>query len=399
MAESALDLYKLASQQLADKNASNPLYALSGGVQKGIDQEEAQRQQVRQLQLANQVKLQQDQAEFEQRRKQIDIMNATQNTNKPVINTIFGRATRNIDNPTYADTKVIKVPPANAAMSLVSGAYGTVNGTPIPEMANTTVEQGRTQDLYSSATQTAPQSQGEPRYSMGIDGKIKDNQDDIEKLKLEAAKVGVDGTGMSRATIIKSIADKQATANSDTVPEGFEVVGYNAKGNPIKRKITVSPTLQRQKNKDYSELQTTIEENKARRQTIEEADQALKDIPKGLIGKAELSYLDQFDPNNPILEKVQKVKAALTDAQLLYTARTKGAISDREMELFQAAAANNDFNSTPRIRAVFTKLLRFIDADERAKINSYKENYNEDVQTNSTTSGTTSSGNTFRKVQ
>jgi hypothetical protein len=84
------------------------------------------------------------------------------------------------------------------------------------------------------------------------------------------------------------------------------------------------------------------------------------------------------DPNNPMLGKWQVIKGVLTDAQLMNTAKTKGAISDKEMALFATAAANDDIASLPRMLPVFDKLMAFMDAEEKAKKESFKKIYRED---------------------
>ncbi len=85
------------------------------------------------------------------------------------------------------------------------------------------------------------------------------------------------------------------------------------------------------------------------------------------------------DPNNPLFRDWQKVKMVLTDAQLMYTAKTKGAISDREMELFSKAAANDDIALKPAIIPVLNKMRKFLEAENRTKVRTYQKLYGEDA--------------------
>ena len=141
---------------------------------------------------------------------------------------------------------------------------------------------------------------------------------------------------------------------------------------------TLSPSQQIQKNKLISSIYSQIEGNKVKREQIAQAKDSLTRLPKGKIGGMYSNLISQFDPENPIAADWQKVKSVLTDAQLLFTARTKGAISDREMELFSKAAANDDMASVARMSPVLDRLQSFIDAEQNAAVNSFSEIYGED---------------------
>lgn len=135
---------------------------------------------------------------------------------------------------------------------------------------------------------------------------------------------------------------------------------------------------QNQKDKRTEDLITTIETNNVKREMLSKAQKSLSKIPTGLLGSIKVKMLNSYDPNNPLLGDWQNVKAVLTDAQLMNTAKTKGAISDREMELFSKAAANDDVQSIARIKPVLEKLSKFMDAEEHSKMNSFKKIYGED---------------------
>lgn len=118
--------------------------------------------------------------------------------------------------------------------------------------------------------------------------------------------------------------------------------------------------------------------NSVKKQAIEDAREAAKNITGGLYGQIQRNLLGKFKPNDKQLGEWQKIKMVLTDAQLLNTAKTKGAISDKEMELFAKAAANDDIGSISAMSPVFDRLMSFMEADEKAKINAYKKSYGED---------------------
>jgi len=142
--------------------------------------------------------------------------------------------------------------------------------------------------------------------------------------------------------------------------------------------MELSPTLQRMKDKRLEDVVSTIETNNVRRSAIQEAYDAAKKINSGLYGKVKRGMLKNIKPDSPLLGDWQKIKMVLTDAQLTYTAKTKGAISDREMALFADAAANDDLFNMPAIMPVFKKLLNFINAEEKGKATTYKKLYKED---------------------
>lgn len=132
------------------------------------------------------------------------------------------------------------------------------------------------------------------------------------------------------------------------------------------------------KDKMTNEIFETVEINNQKRKLIDEAESVLPNLPTGLIGSWEMKFKDISGKPDKKLEDWQKVKAVLTDAQLLNTAKTKGAISDKEMDLFAQAAANGSIQSVSKITPVLKKLRGFIDAQEKAMKGAYKKNYGED---------------------
>jgi len=174
------------------------------------------------------------------------------------------------------------------------------------------------------------------------------------------------------------------------VPEGFEVVGFDQKGQPMVRKEkteTIPASVQNAKNKELKEIKIDTEKNKVTRERVDEAVKALDKIPSGLGGRMAIAGSKMFNPDDPVLGEWQKVKTVLTDATLLNTAYTKGAISDKEMELFKEAAADDNLASKPAVKVVFDKLVRFLDAEEKGKREAFKESYGEDPVGSSESSG------------
>lgn len=141
---------------------------------------------------------------------------------------------------------------------------------------------------------------------------------------------------------------------------------------------TLSPAQQIQKNKSIKEIFGVHNTNRIKRNQLTKAKSSLGRLPTGLIGKVQTEVMKRFDPNNPTMEDWQNVKSVLTDAQLMNVAKTKGAISDREMELFSQAAANDDLASVARMKPVLDRLGAFLDSEENSLMDSYATSYGED---------------------
>jgi len=201
-------------------------------------------------------------------------------------------------------------------------------------------------------------------------------------------------TKNSELDIIDAVLGDKSTKGPDQVlgggqfkPDSFNVGGMSFKKQPTeeekiqlaKEKIETSPMYQENKAKRIEDITNTLEQNKIKKEMIIQAQTATDKIPTGLGGKMAMWWNKMFDPENPTMGEWQKVKMVLTDAQLMNTANTKGAISDREMELFSKAAANDDIASISAMKPVFNKLIKFINAEEQGKIKSFKNIYNEDI--------------------
>lgn len=145
-----------------------------------------------------------------------------------------------------------------------------------------------------------------------------------------------------------------------------------------REKLEQSPIYQENKNKRLEKLYGLVEGNKVKKEQITSARDATGRIATGIGGKLQRGWMKFFDSDNPQLQDWQKIKMVLTDATLMNTAKTKGAISDREMELFQKAAADDDVASIAAMKPVFDKLVSSLDADEAASMGSFERMYGED---------------------
>src|SRR3990167_4018996 len=134
-----------------------------------------------------------------------------------------------------------------------------------------------------------------------------------------------------------------------------------------------SPSRQIAKDKRTQSLFDQLETNAIKKDMISKALESLPKVPQGFSGKWQVKAMKQVDPTNPILGDWQNIKSVLTDAQLMNVAKTKGAISDREMELFAQAAANDDTMSIARMKPVIERLSNFLEAQDSSAINSYRK--------------------------
>ena len=198
----------------------------------------------------------------------------------------------------------------------------------------------------------------------------------IDKLKDPASVAsGIDENG-------KVIYSTAPSSNVKIMPAGLTPAYQNqaqARADAaVNKENDLPPSRQNAKDKRTEALIGMVEQNDVKRTMLRNAETSLPKIPTGLFGKVKTEYMKRFDPNNPTMTDWQNVKMIGTDAQLMNTALTKGAISDQEMRLFSQAAANDDISSVARLKPVLEKLKLFIDAEESASMKSYKQIYDED---------------------
>lgn len=193
---------------------------------------------------------------------------------------------------------------------------------------------------------------------------------------------------------LKDIFDQYASQNKaeQTNKALKDIYGIDESGNLVlkgqvpaksqvlakEKPLALSPTLEKVKQSRLENIINAFENAKPQSDMIANAEDSLKRIPQGRLGAIKIKYLMEADPNNPILTDWQNIKMVMTDAQLLNTAKTKGAISDKEMELFAKASANDDLLSIPRIIPVIAKLKRFLEAEKSRAVNAYRNIYKDE---------------------
>lgn len=352
---------------------------------------------------------QQQEEKFKQAQKILNLMNASQSTTSAVetSNKAVDRGLRNALNPTYAGTKEIKVP--NQLMNMLSGQEG------VPEFSyedgaysntaniygntgssqNVATPDTMTQELFQTASDRAnmpglsfsnPMQQVQPvqqenNYSLGLDSNFEptliNNTEKTDALDKELAKLGQDPTVFpTKKTKIKKLAELSAARLNRPIPEGMEVVGERADGTPIYKKIVgMSSSEKRLMNRDMKEITEGESFNEYSLNTIDKALDGIEKVPSGILGKAQVGLADIFDPNSPMFKEWQEIKLVLTDAQLLNTAKTKGAISDQEMKLFAKAAANDDYNQIPKIKVVLADMKEKLASNQKGLVKSFERNY------------------------
>lgn len=179
-------------------------------------------------------------------------------------------------------------------------------------------------------------------------------------------------TTQQEAIDFEASKDASAGWKPKTKEEAIELANAQAEA----KASTLTPSQRKLKDQNVKDYLSTAKTNAVKRQMINDVSSIIDEIPQGKLGSFSVGMMG-LKGTDPMLEKIQKVKMVLTDAQLLNTAKTKGAISDKEMQLFADAAANNDF-SAKRIKPVLKKLLDFMEADESAMRDSFIINYGED---------------------
>lgn len=131
-------------------------------------------------------------------------------------------------------------------------------------------------------------------------------------------------------------------------------------------------------NKRTEKLITKLTDSYVTRETIANVEDALTRLSSGLYGKVGRGFAKNLAPDSPGLEDYQKVKSFLTDVTLGKMEKLKGAASERDMMLLQAASADDELLSSPRVRSVIKDLVRKLDADDTASMATYKRLYGED---------------------
>lgn len=140
-------------------------------------------------------------------------------------------------------------------------------------------------------------------------------------------------------------------------------------------------SIETRKQKAVEGLYDTVNQANTKYNQIQQGESAAQRLPQGFLGGAQIKWMNFIGSKDPSLADWQNLKSLLTNAQLQYTAKTKGAISDREMALFSQAAANDDIPNVMRQTKVLQAFKRAVFADQEAKLNSFKRSFNEDPRT------------------
>lgn len=202
---------------------------------------------------------------------------------------------------------------------------------------------------------------------------VEDKMNNLYSLKMQYG----DDYGLGVDNIIKQYSD---SIGKEWKPRTMnEAIAFEEARSSTKNKM--SPSLENAKNKRIENVINVIQDSSIKRDALRNAIESSKRIQGGIYGKIGRNWLTSLNPGNPALQDWQNIKIVLTDAQLMNTAKTKGAISDKEMGLFASAAANDDVTSIYRMMPVFNKLMNSIDTEERNAVNSYRKLYGEDPYT------------------
>lgn len=192
-----------------------------------------------------------------------------------------------------------------------------------------------------------------------------------EQLKADpmfAQAVGLDTSKTSSLTA-KEMADMGFSPSKVTV-------GGVTYENPESYKTSASYVQSKQK--ALSESVSSLEQNKSLEKEIMGALDSVDKIKFGLEGSIGRGIGRLTGSKDPSLAEWQKLKAVLTNQQLMYTALTKGAISNAEMTLFANAVANNDLSSMPEVKQALTTALDKLKAINAAETKSLEANYGDD---------------------
>ncbi len=211
---------------------------------------------------------------------------------------------------------------------------------------------------------------------------VSENDDIMEKLKYRMIENELVRDPLSDRLKEAQIGAYESMSDA-TPPEGFVRVGNKIEKDPTYQDPNrpLPPSIEARKIKATEGLYDTVNAANLNYDRINRGIEAAPGLPQGLFGKAQTSWMKMFDSKNPKLSDWQTMKSLLTDAQLQKTAKTKGAISDREMAMFAEAVANDDFSSVARQTNVLDAFKKSIFADQDSKVASFKRSFNEDPST------------------
>lgn len=182
------------------------------------------------------------------------------------------------------------------------------------------------------------------------------------------------GTDDDNLTLLaEHFSSEQTKPVITTDPITGEVVGiHNVDKDAIVFKGEQTPaSMMKFKFNAMKETLSEIRGHNRRVDEVRKVREAAERVSGGIVGKTQRDIASLLNPKSPILADFQLIKSLLTDITLLNTAKTKGAISDQEMDLFKEAAANDDLFSIQKIKPVLDKLLRFSEDERNNAMDSF----------------------------
>lgn len=209
---------------------------------------------------------------------------------------------------------------------------------------------------------------GTPEFKMQ-EAQTRANMNVQQALDIEDAKRNMAQEAYRKAVAARGMKD------GDITPNG--IMKYDEKiGDFVEQPLP--PSIEARKIKATDDLYSTVKTANTNYDRINKGLEAAPKLPQGLFGSWRIKAMRAFDTNNPTLADWQNMKSLLTDAQLKKTAQTKGAISDKEMELFAKAVANDDLASVQRQTNILNSFKQAVFDDQEAIVSGFNRNFHED---------------------
>jgi len=130
--------------------------------------------------------------------------------------------------------------------------------------------------------------------------------------------------------------------------------------------------------KELDSLAGTAENVRQQSGAVERATRSLPNVKTGLWHNARRGFLRLTGQDVPELADWQGLKSILTNTQLDYSDRTKGAISDREMATFAKAVANDDFATVMQMKHVLRAYYDKLHGGLESGMSAYEDMFNDD---------------------
>lgn len=349
----------------------------------------------RKLQMAEQASQQEFQQNLTNAQKMLQLMNVAHDTTGQDKSSI-AKAQALIESPAYG-SKVISskntTPPPNAMMSLINGGYGDVQGNPMQSLTETAQAAIPQPEVQPAVEMSEPQYRLDMKFGEGgkVIPTVKDMAEEIDSLKSKAAEYGIDASGMSKSQIIKAIAQKNSQFNG-SVPDGYEIIGYDQRGKPMVRAIKETV----QDKKFALDLEDRDRANKANSEMVTQSAQdmlsTISEVEKG-IGNFGLTGSLPSIPGtsranweanvnkltaSKVLNLIQSMKEASKTGATGF-----GALSEKELRVLQDASTALNRNLSPKdaqkyidqIKELSQKVLSEKSSQAEGEVDSEYERY------------------------